>query len=136
MPYHLKIKNPTYAKNEEATNPNKIIITENVKSLEPESCITPPTTTPANTSLERSIKNLPSDCRNSLSLSFCSFLSITSYRLANQSLPFFVYVQARNAPKPTPIMISKNINGPISLQAREPILTLLCLKPREYAEAR
>ena len=33
---------------------------------------------------------------------------ITSYKLASQSLPFFVYVQARNAPKPTPIMIINN----------------------------
>ena len=78
MPYHLNIKNPTYAKNEEATKPNKIMIAENAKLLELDSCTTPPTTTPANTSLDRSMKNLPSDCRNSLSRSFCSDLSIVA----------------------------------------------------------
>lgn len=81
MPYHLNIKNPTYAKNEEATKPNKIMIAENAKLLELDSCTTPPTTTPANTSLDRSMKNLPSDCRNSLSLSFFSFPSMITYGL-------------------------------------------------------
>ena len=90
MPYHLNIKNPTHAKNEEATTPNTIITIEKIRLPELTSCITPPTTTPANTSLDRSMKNLPSDCRNSLSRSFCSFLSMNHYRLASQRLPLFV----------------------------------------------
>ena len=92
MPYHINIKNPTHAKNEEATTPNTIITIEKIRLPELTSCITPPTTTPANTSLDRSMKNLPSDCRNSLSRSFCSFLSMNHHRLASHFLPDLVLV--------------------------------------------
>ena len=133
MPYHLNIKNPTYAKNEEATTPKAIITIEKIRLSELTSCITPPTTTPANTSLDRSIKNLPSDCRNSLSLSFCSFLSI-AYKLASHSLPFLVYVQARNAPNPTPIMINKNKKAYISVMYFMPVqVPLLIDSTRRFA---